>query len=334
MAGIIYTPPPTTPTPPLFPGGNAGSLQYSNTTNFKGLDFLESDASGSHQQFIVDDGINIAPPPQGKTILYAESNDGDESLSTINSWGKDFPLQNNIGHKIIGMSWPTNGAAPSGAFAWNGYVSAVGLQWNSGVALATKSYSAGTTLPNISRMNGATTAAINQSAEIYVNTINRAAIIGSAAQAWGTKLIITFGLPTYKSDQRFFIGYVNASAALGGTVDPSSYLNAIAIIKDSASNRFFFYVRGAGIASSQSTGFVPTLNGLYRLTVFIPSSGGSCYMSFDEILVNSINTANYTNNTTMPATGTAMFAHMMANTGPTTATAINLSLVQMYEEQL
>jgi hypothetical protein len=334
MASIIYTPPATPPTPPLYPGGNPGSVQYNNTTDFKGLDFLESNATGGHQQFIVDDGLGIPPPPQGKSIIYASSNDGDEALSTINSWEKDFPLQINIGHKIIGMSWPTNGASPSGAFAWNGYVTSVGSLWSSSTALATKSYSAGTTLPNISRMNGATLALINQSAEIYVNTINRSAIIGSAAQAWGTKLIITFGLPTYKSDQRFFIGYVNAAAALGAAVDPSSYLNSIAIIKDSASNRFFFYVRGAGIASTQSTGFEPTLNGLYRLTVFIPSSGGSCYMSFDEILVGSVNNANYTNNTTMPAIGTAMFPHLMANTGPTTTTAINLSLVQMYEEQL
>jgi hypothetical protein len=332
MAGIIYTAPPTAPTPPTPPAGNTGSIQYNGGSVFKGLDNLETDAAGKHQQFISDDVINT--PSQNKVVLYANSEDGDDPLSVVNSWGKNFPLQYNIGHKIIGMSWPTNGAAPSGAFAWNGYVSSVGAAWNSGVPLATKSYNAGSTLPNISRMNGSTTAAINQSAEIYVNTINRSAIIGSAAQAWGTKLIITFGLPTYKSDQRMFIGYANAAAALGANVDPTNYINCIAVIKDQGTSQFTFFVRGSGIGNTQLTGITPTLNGLYRLTVFIPSSGGKTYINFQEIVVNTVNSVSYFNDTTMPIIGTPMYPHLMANTGALSATAINLSLVQMYEEQL
>lgn len=331
MAGIIYTPPPTAPTPPTPPGGNANSIQFNGGGIFKGLDFLEADAAQEHAQFIADNTVNT--PPQGKAVLYANSDDGDEPLTVINEWGKNMPLQYNIGHKIIGMTWPGGGASPGNAFAWSNFTTSVGT-WSSGVALAAKSYSAGTTLPNMSKMNGASAAAVNSSAEVYVNTINRAAIIGSAAQAWGTKLIITFGLPTYKADQRIFIGYANAAGALGANVDPSTYVNAIGIIKDQASNRFAFFVRGAGIAATLNTLIAPTLNSVYRLTVFIPSAGGQCFLSFQEILPGTITTIKFTNTANMPVIGTALFPHLLVNTGGTTATAVNVSLIQMYEEQL
>jgi len=331
MAGIIYTPPPTAPTPPTPPGGNANSIQFNGGGIFKGLDFLEADAAQEHAQFIADNTVNT--PPQGKAVLYANSDDGDEPLTVVNSWGKNFPLQYNIGHKVIGMAWPAGGASVGNAFAWSNFTTSVGT-WSSGVALAAKSYSAGQTLPNMSKMNGASAAALNSSAEVYVNTINRAAIIGSAAQAWGTKLIITFGLATYKSDQRIFAGYANAAGALGANVDPSTYTNAIGIIKDQASASFVFFVRGAGVGTSINTGIAPTLNGVYRATIFIPSSGGTCYLNFQEILVGSINSVGYANNTTMPIIGTAMFPHLLVNTGAATTNAVNVSLIQMYEEQL
>lgn len=331
MAGIFYTPPPTTPTPPTPPGGALKSVQYNAGANFGGMSKVESDAADEHLQFIADNTVNA--PLQGKAILYANSDDGDECLTHLNSWGKNFPLQLNIGHKIIGMAWPAGGASVGNAFAWSNFTTSVGT-WSSGVALAAKSYSAGFVLPNLSKMNGATAAAINSSAEVYVNTINRSAIIGSASQAWGTKLVVTFGLPTYKNDQRIFAGYANAAGALGANVDPSTYTNAIGIIKDSVSGSFVFFVRGAGVGTSVNTGITPTLNGAYRATIFIPSSGSIVYLTFEEILPNTINKVAYSNNTTLPAIGTAMFAHLLANTGGTTATAVNLSLIQIYEEQL
>jgi hypothetical protein len=328
MAGINYTPPPTAGTPP---GGNINSVQFNGSGTFKGLDFVEADAAEEHLQLIADNTINT--PAQGKIILYANSDDGDEPLTVINSWGKNFPLQYNIGHKVIGMAWPAGGASVGSAFAWSNFTTSVGT-WSSAVPLAGKSWSAGQALPNFTKMNGASATALNSSAEVYVNTINRAAIIGSGPQAWGTKLIITFGLPTYKSDQRIFAGYANAAGALGANVDPSTYTNAIGIIKDQASGSFVFFVRGAGIGTSVNTGINPTLNGVYRATIFIPSAGGQCYLNFQEILVGSITNADYSNNTTMPVVGTSMFAHLLVNTGAATTNAVNVSLIQIYEEQL
>lgn len=332
MAGIIYTPPPTAPTPPTPPGGNANSIQFNGGGIFKGLDFLEADAAEEHAQFIADNTVNT--PPQGKAVLYANSDDGDEPLTVINSWGKNIPIQYNIGHKIIGMIWPSNGGSPNNAFSFSGRTTAVGATWSDSTALAQKNYVAGTSLQNFTRMNGASAAALNSSAEVYVNTKERGAVLGSASQAWGTKLIITFGLPTYKSDQRFFAGYSTATAQLPANADPSTFLNAIGLIKDSGGGNFVFYVRGAGLATSVNTGVTPTLNSVYRFTIFIPSSGGRVYMNLQEILVGSVTSTNYNTNASLPVVGSVFVPHLMVNTGATTATAVNISLIQVYEEQL
>ena len=333
MAGIFYTPPPVTPTPPTPPGGNVGSIQFNGSGIFKGLDFVEADSAEEHLQLIADNTVNT--PPQGKSVVYISSNDGDEPLTVLTSWGKDFPLQNNIGHKIIGMAWPSGGASVGNAFAWSNYTTSVGT-WSSTLPalLTNKTYSATNVLSNMTKMNGASTALVNNSTEVYLNAAQRAAIIGSASQAWGTKLIITFGLPTYKSDQRIFAGYSNAASALSANTDPSSFINTIGIIKDSGSNSFVFFCRGAGLGTSVNTGITPQLNGVYRATIFIPSSGGMCYINFQQIGINTITNATFFNNTTMPIVGMSMFAHVYCNTGPTTTTAVNLSFIQMYEEQL
>lgn len=331
MASIIYTPPATPPTPPTPPGGLTGNVQYNNAGAFGGLRFLEADVNAHHQQFITP---LTAPttPPADKAILYASNDDGDQALTSLNSFGKDYPLQLGIGHKIVGMAWPSNGTTALASFSWNGYLTTSG-NW-SPTTNCTKSYTAGTALPNVTRYNGQTTAAANSSAELFVNSQNRSAIVGGALQAWGTKLIITFGCPTYALTQRFFIGYTSISSVLGPTVDPSSFINSIAIIKDVSDNTFNFFFRGSLGGTKINTGVTPTVNGLYRATIFIPSVGTTAYMNFQEIGTNEIiANASISNSSTIPAVGTNLYPHLQVNSG-TGVLSANISMVNMYEEQL
>lgn len=334
MAAIIYTPPATPPTPPTPPGGLTGNVQYNNAGAFGGLRFLEADANAHHQQFIAA-LTQPAQPPTDRAILYASNDDGDNSLNVLNSFNKDFPIQLGIGHKIVGMMWPGAGTTVTGSFAWNGYVNSATGNWQATNPLGVKSYSAATTLPNISRMIGATTAAVNSAAECYVNTLNRAVIPGNGLQAWGTKLILTFGLPTYATTQRIFAGYTQYGSALGSGVDPSSYLNSIAIIKDASDNTFNFFFRGALGSTKINTGVTPAANGLYRATIFIPSVGTTAYMNFQEIGVNAITAnASVSNSSTIPAVGFQfLYPHLYVSTGAA-ATIANIALIQVYEEQL
>lgn len=333
MSGIIYTPAPTPPTPPTPPGAPDRSLQYNASGTFAGLSLISSDTNGDLAQYIAT-STPAPAPPQNNAILYADGGDGDDPISQINSWGKAFPLQNNIGHKIIGMAWPGSGSSITASFAWNGYVSSALGTWSNVNPLANKTYNLGATLPNISKQNGVTAAALNSGCEVCMITQVRAVLVGAAAQAWGVKLILTFGLPTYKTDQRIFMGYSFASSNLPQNTDPSTNLNCVAVIKDQGDTNLHFFFRGAAGLTKIDTGITPTLNGVYRVTVFIPSSGGQAFLNLQQILPNTIATATASNTTTIPIPGTYLYPHFMANTGGLSATAVNLSFIQMYEEQL
>jgi hypothetical protein len=334
MAGIIYTPPAAPPTPPTPPAGNLNSLQYNAGSVFGGLGNFEADATGFNPQFIAT--TNVLTPPQGKAIMYANSDDGDEAVSVVNSWAKNFPLQYNLGHKIIAAAFAGIGTSPNAAFQWLNCLTNTGTWQGNGTSqpLAQKTYNASSVLPNVIKMNGQTTAAINNTAAIYMITRERAVIVGSAAQAWGAKLIITFGLPTYKTDQRIFMGYSGYNSALPANTDPSTWLNSIGIIKDQSDSTFNFYFRGVAGGTKANTTITPVLNGVYRATIFIPSSGGSAYINFQEITVGSINNANWSNTTTIPIPNTFLYPHFFANTGAISATQVNISLINMFEEQL
>lgn len=332
MAAIIYTAPPTPPTPPTPPGAPDGSVQYNSSGTFAGISLLTSNATGDHAQYIA--ASTPTAPPQGNLILFADGDDGDNPITQINSWDKSFPLQNNIGHKIIGMAWTGSGTSITASFAWNGYINSTLGTWNNTNPLAFKNYALGTTLPNLSKQNGLTAAAINSGCEVCMITQARSVLVGAAAQAWGVKLILTFGLPTYKTDQRIFMGYSNVAATMPQNVDPSNNLNSIAIIKDQGDTNFQFFFRGAAGLTKVDTGITPVLNGVFRVTIYIPSTGAQAFINIQQILPNTITTAVESNNTTIPIPGTYLYPHFMANTGGLTATAVNLSFIQMYEEQL
>jgi hypothetical protein len=331
MAGIIYTPPPVTPTPPTPPGGNINSIQYNGGSIFKGLDFLESDAAGEHQQFIAA-LTTPSTPPADRSILFASNEDGDGELSVLNQYDKSTPLQLGIGHKIVGMIQPGNGSLPLSSFSWFGGANIQSSgNWDSNATA--KVATAGVALPNVTRQRCVSNAALNATSETAMTDPKRAAIVGYARQAWGTKLIITFGLPTYRSDQRLLIGYTGNAGLISGAVDPSTLLNSVAIIKDVAQSTFNFYFRGTAGGNTFNSGITPTVNGLYRVTVFVPSTGTQAFINFQEIGVNAI-TSNLTYfSSNIPAQGVSIFPHLYASTAGV-ATAVSFALVQIYEEQL
>lgn len=335
MAGIIYTPAPTPPTPPTPPGAPNRSLQYNASGTFAGLALLSSDTNGDLPQFIGTTTPSPVPP-QNNAILYVNSDDGDQPITVFNSWEKDIPLQYNIGHKIIGGINPGIGTSANAFVNWQNCLANTGTWQGNGTTqpLAQKSYNASFVLPNLTKINGQTTAAINNTAAYYMITRERAVIIGSAAQAWGTKLIMTFGLPTYKTDQRLFFGYSAYNSVLPNNTDPSTWLNTVGVMKGQSDSNLQFYFRGATGGTIANTGITPTLNDVFRVTIFIPSSGAAVYINLQQITVGAINSVSWSNNSTIPIPNTILYPHFFANTGALSATQVNISLINVYEEQL
>lgn len=335
MSGIIYTPAPTPPTPPTPPGAPNRSLQYNSSGSFAGLSLLSSDTNGDLPQWIATGTPGITPP-QNNAIIYVNGDDGDQPVTVFNAWAKDIPLQYNLGHKIVGGIIPGVGTSANAVLNWANSINFTGTWSGNGTTqpLAQKTYNASFVLPNLTKINGQTTAALNNTAAYYMITRERAVIVGSAAQAWGTKLILTFGLSTYKTDQRIFMGYSFYNSVLPANTDPSTWLNTIGIIKDQADGTFSFFFRGALGGTKTNTTIAPALNGVYRATIFIPSSGGSAYINFQEITTSNVNSVSASNTATIPVTNTFLYPHFFANTGALSATQVNISLINVYEEQL
>lgn len=335
MSGIIYTPAPTPPTPPTPPGAPNRSLQYNASGTFAGLALMSSDTNGDLAQYIATTTPSTAPPANN-AIIYVNGDDGDQPVTVLNAWQKDIPLQYNLGHKIIGGINPGIGTSANAFVNWANCLANTGTWQGNGTTqpLAQKSWNASSVLPNLTKINGQTTAALNNTAAYYMITRERAVIMGSGVQAWGTKLILTFGLSTYKTDQRIFMGYSAYNSVLPNNTDPSTWLNTIGVMKGQSDSTLQFYFRGSTGATIANTGITPTLNGVYRVTIFIPSSGVGAYINLQEIGVNAITSVSWSNSSTIPIAGTILYPHFFANTGGLSATQVNISLINVYEEQL
>jgi hypothetical protein len=331
MSEIKYTAPVAT----TAAGGADGSVQFNNAGAFGGMANVSADAGN----------LKFAPINQpaaptgagGAGVIYASNDEGDTQLTYINNYDRVTPLQYGFSHKILTQILPGNGPTPLGSGSMFGSSSII-LTGSADSNGTVKVNSVFTTLPNLTRQNITSATALNSGAEIAKNDPRKAAIVGNGfnTQAWGTKLVITFGLPTYAVSQRLFAGYSQYAGVTAYNVEPSTLLNIAALTKDAGEDTFqFFFNDGIGAGVKIDTGITPTINGVYRVTVFIPSAGSTISINVSEIRVGAIvsNTSHTQTFTNIPASGTFLYSHLYASTAGST-TAVVISLINIYEEQL
>jgi hypothetical protein len=331
MSEIKYTAPVAT----TAAGGADGSVQFNNAGAFGGMANVSEDHG--NLKFTPIDQPAAPTGTGGAGVIYASNDEGDMQLTYINSYDRVTPLQYGFSHKILTQILVGNGATPlgSGSMFGSTSITLTGTADSNGTA---KVNSVFTTLPNLTRQTITSAAAINSGAEIAKTDPKKAAIVGNGfnTQAWGTKLVITFGLPTYVVSQRLFAGYSQYAAATAYNTDPSNLLNCIAVTKDAGEATFqFFFNDGIGAGVKIDTGIIPTLNSVYRVTVFIPSAGSTASINISEVRVGSIagNTSYTQTLTNIPTSGTFIYPHLYASTAGS-ATAVAISLINIYEEQL
>jgi hypothetical protein len=334
MSEIKYTAPVVLPTP-VTPAAPANSIQYNNAGAFGGMANVSADAG--NLKFAPIDQPSAPTGAGGAGVIYASNDEGDTQLTYINNYNRVTPLQYGFSHKILTQILPGNGATPLGSGSMFGSTSIIltGSADSNGTA---KVNSVFTTLPNLTRQTITSAAALNSGAEIAKTDPKKAAIVGNGfnTQAWGTKLVITFGLPTYAISQRLFAGYSQYAAATAYNTDPSNLLNIAAVTKDAGEATFqFFFNDGIGAGVKIDTGITPTINSVYRVTVFIPSAGNTISINVSEITVGAItgNTSYTQTLTNIPASGTFLYPHLYASTAGS-ATAVAISLINIYEEQI
>jgi len=314
------------------PGGSTTQVQYNNGGAFDGASQVTINTTDENLQLVSATAL-VTVPSAGNVKVYANNRTGTDEVRVSPSVGVDVPLQNSMGHKIIGTIYPGGNATTGlavGSGQFTGYTSL-----NAASAVTdSKTWDAANMRTNFTVLNFVSTAAINVGAELTMNNLSRAMMVGNNTYGGGSKLVIMFAFPAYRSTQRIIAGY---AATTGGTLgaDPSTNTNIIAIAKDGSDNNFFLmYNDGTLTCTRVDTFIAPNINDVYRVTIFIPSNSTSMYVTLEAISKSSITTYNSGAITTnIPAGGTTLLPHLGSGTGGTISTAVRMGLIQIYEEQ-
>lgn len=144
----------------------------------------------------------------------------------------------------------------------------------------------------------------------------------TAASAAGFKLHVRVGVPTIRSDCRFFVGVQPDTTAISGSVDISTLINILGIGKDAGDSQWqFMHNDGSGTASKVALGadFAVVAATTYDLFLWVPKGGGSClYKVVDLDSGNSVSGSVATN---LPANDVALYWQLFGSNGPTGGTA-------------
>jgi hypothetical protein len=308
------------------PGGITPQVQYNSSgSTFAGAGLVNIAPDGN---LLLVSTTSSTSGTTGTLKVYSNNQTGIDELHVIPDIGIEASVQLSFGQKIIGLIMSNNGAV-------TGYGNYIGsVSFSGGSANVNKSYDATNLLPNYSYFKNNSGSSTNSSADIYISQAGKNCLIGNNNFGAGSKLVITFGLNTYATTQRIFAGYnASAAGALATTTDPSAWLNTIGVGKDAADTTLqVMYNAGAGTATKVNTSITPNANDVYRVTIYILSTGTTSYVTLERITKGTITTFNSSNTAKIPAAGTAMYPHVYCNTGASSV-AVNLAFMQMEEEQ-
>lgn len=311
------------------PAGSSTNIQYNNSGALTGAARAIITTNGDIQ--MISTSGSPAAPTAGNLVLYSNNRSGNDELHTVPSVGTETIVQNSLGQKIIGrLNVGLVGTIIATEF-FNGVSVLVGTS-----GTTNKAYDATNMLPNYTQLRQTTAASTNTTAAVYVGngSAGKACLLGNNSFGGGGKLVVTFGFSTYASTQRIFVGYyANSGAAPSTSTDPSSWLNTIGIGKDTGDTTLqVMYNDGSGSATKVETSVTPSVNNVYRITIFVPSAGATVYATLEAMVKGSISVFNASSSTNIPATGSLLNQYCWANTG-SGSSAIALAFIQMYEEQ-
>ena len=284
-------------------------------------------------------------PASGNLKIYSNNSLQLDELHAVPSVGPEFGLQKSLGQFRVSKLYPNLGGTqlvadgPDFLYADGSSNLFPGL---GSVTINNITYDATNALPNLFTAKAASAASTNaQAGWYYASTAAfNGVLINNSNYIGGAKLIVTFGLSVYASTQRVLIGYnTNNNAAPTSTVDPSAFLNIIALGKDVSDTTFQFLTNnGSGTANKINTTITPNANNIYRLTINIPPAAQAATPLGVSMELETITKTGITLNTSgaittkVPVAGTLLQPIIWANSGSGSASiAINLS--QMVQER-
>jgi len=303
--------------------GSTKQIQYNNAGAFAGSTVANIDTD-NNLYFLSTSGSTSSFANSLK--IYSNNQTGIDELHSVPFVGSESIMQSSLGQKVTGR-WTLNGTTE---IAEGFYTSAISTAGAGSFNLRT--YDATNLLPNYMYKKYTAAASANTQSEVYYGFTSRAAMIGNNTYGGQAKWVGTFGLPGYVSTQRVFAGYINTFATLTTTVDPSTLLNLVGVGKDAADTTLQIMFNGAsGTATKVNTGITPTVNDVYRVTVFLPSSGAASYVTLERFTKSAVTTFNAANSAKIPVAGTLMYMHIVSNSAAA-STAPQLAVIHIHEE--
>lgn len=311
------------------PGGSDTHIQFNNSSAFGGeADFLWNQTTNTLTLGGVDTGLVLqgvtnepASPASGTLRAYSKDIAGRMMLKWKGPSGLDQVVQPGMFFSAVRMVIP-NG---------NNSVTTWGVS-NTVVGTLTAPTIAATNLKtsvNRVRVVSATTA--NSASEM--RTAGAQVWRGNAAGLGGFFYSATFSVNSTTTNQRLFVGLMNATGATATTSAPSALTNILGVGWDSADTTLqIMHNDASGTATKVNLGAnfpSNTTAAVYEVTLFSAANGST--ISYRVKRLDTEQTASGTISTDMPANTSFLCRHEYMNNGGTAA-AVDLEIMRVYLE--
>jgi hypothetical protein len=241
-----------------------------------------------------------------------------------------------MGNKIINRLTPSSTLTASGDGQWG----SANLQpIGTGNLFPLRTYSAVNLAANFVKVRSQTTTAANSISGIRFAATQRHGIQWEGSNS-GAFLQFTFTIPVYNSGMRLFIGYQSSQSnpPIAATARIDSVLDMVWLGKDVDDTNLQFMINNAsGTASRVNTGIVPSVNNVYRFSIFINSDCSTVRVSLEEITRTTssmVATTSFIRGVDdLPALGQQSYPAIFIN-AVATSTAVTVDIINGYEELL
>jgi hypothetical protein len=308
------------------PGGSSGQVQYNNAGAFGGLANVTVDGSGnlSLSAYYTQTSTTAPSAPALGSLRHYTVNPANRALmSQIDSASLVTYMQPSMFNKTVIMWLPGTGTTVGINFgdAWTAR--------NAGTSAAQSHPTRASTNAMTSMKRAIFGTGTTATGSSGIQSTNTVAWRGNAANLGGFFFHARFGIQTYLSDMRVFVGLSALNAAI--TADMSTVNHTVGICKDSADSVWQFVERSGTGSTKTSTGVTIAANDIFDFYMYASPNSSEVTCQLVNAVTGAVLASNTTLSTTLPGNTTFLYAHAQAQ-AVSGLTAKELALAKIYVE--
>lgn len=264
-----------------------------------------------------------AAPDANHLALYAQSRGG----RLLPHWVENNGLESAVQPALFGNN----------VVMWlSGSGSTVAIAFGATFSNQNQGGGAGSSTPSLASTNAVTqmkrsafSTGINGSGSSGVQTLTPVAWRGDKAGLGGFFFFARFALEAYAPNERLIVGLSSLNGSL--SVEPSTLLNSIALIKDSTDSTLQILCSDGTAATKVNTGITPAVDQIIDLILFCKPNDDKAYARIIDTFTGQVYVENLLLNVTLPDAAT--FMNIQAQIQSTSGTTPKfLSINRLYLE--